>query len=111
MTAYFVTRHPGAREWAERQGISVEQLVAHLDTSIIEPGDIVLGTLPVHLAAEVCRRGGRYLHLILDVPARLRGQALTAGQMDSCGARLREFYVTDVVPASPIAARETVPQP
>jgi hypothetical protein len=29
MTTYFVTRHPGARAWAQRQGIEVDFLIGH----------------------------------------------------------------------------------
>jgi putative CRISPR-associated protein (TIGR02620 family) len=56
MTTYFVTRHPGAIEWAARQGLKVDRLLDHLDVAIIQPGDTVIGILPVNLAAEVCAR-------------------------------------------------------
>jgi putative CRISPR-associated protein (TIGR02620 family) len=49
-------------------------------------GDRIIGSLPVTLAAAVCARGGRYLHLSLALPARLRGQALDAAQMRAQGA-------------------------
>jgi len=93
MTTYFVTRHPGARAWAAEEGITVDALVAHLDHTSIGPGDIVIGSLPVNLAAEVCRRGGRYLHLSLDLPADFRGRELTAQDMRACGARIEEYRV------------------
>src|SRR5207249_10984084 len=43
--------------------------MTHLDLSDVLPGDVLIGTLPVHLAAEVCSRGARYLHLTLLLPA------------------------------------------
>ena len=92
MTNLFVTRHPGAVEWAMRQGLSA-QMVAHLDPAAIQPGDVVMGTLPVQLAAEVCARGGRYLHLELDLPAEARGRDLSADDMDRFGAKLTSFRV------------------
>ncbi|GIX15053.1 MAG: hypothetical protein KatS3mg118_3012 [Paracoccaceae bacterium] len=91
--ALFVSRHPGAVEWARRQGI-VAEAVHHLDPSAIRPGDTVIGTLPVHLAAEVCARGGRYLHLVLDLPPEARGRDLSAEEMDRHGARLQECQVS-----------------
>lgn len=93
MTIWFVTRHPGAATWAERQGIAVDQLVTHLDWTAIAPGDRVIGTLPVHLAAAVCERGGAYWHLALDLPPERRGQDLSADDMEAAGARLERYHV------------------
>ena len=92
MTTYFITRHPGAVQWAARRGINAVML-PHLDPVQIGQGDIVMGTLPVHLAAGVCARGGRYLHLGLDLPPEARGRDLTADDMDRFGATLEEFVV------------------
>lgn len=93
MSIYFISRHPGAREWAAQEGLVVDQVIEHLDPNIIQPGDILIGSLPVNLAAEVCIRGGRYLNLSLDLPASLRGQELNAEQMRACGARIEEYRV------------------
>jgi CRISPR-associated protein Csx16 len=93
MTTYFVTRHPGARDWAAEEGIRVDQVIDHLDTALIQPGDTVIGSLPVNLAAEVCARGGAYLHLSIDLPRDLRGRDLSAEQMRACGARIEHYLV------------------
>jgi len=93
MTTFFVSRHPGAAEWAQEQGLVVDLAVAHLDPAEVEAGDVVVGTLPVNLAAEVCARGGRYLHLSLDLPADWRGRELSAADMRACGARLEAYRV------------------
>lgn len=97
MNTYFVTRHAGACAWAREQGIEVDAVIEHLDPAVIEPEDRVLGTLPVNLAAEVCARGGRYLHLSLDTPPHLRGRELTAPELRACGARLEEYRVVRVI--------------
>lgn len=94
MTTYFVSRHPGAREWARQEGIEVDAVVEHLDATTIQPGDTVIGSLPVNLAAEVCGRGARYLHLTLELPFELRGKELTAAEMRRCGARIEEFHIS-----------------
>ena len=73
MTTWFVTRHPGAIEWAARQGLRIDRHVAHLDPASIAPGDTVIGILPVNLAARVCERGARYFNLSLELPAEARG--------------------------------------
>jgi CRISPR-associated protein Csx16 len=90
MTTYFVSRHSGAREWAEMQGIVAEQ-VEHFDVAIVQDGDVVIGTLPINLVAEVNKRGGRYLHLTMAVPQSRRGDDLTADEMKTFGACLQEY--------------------
>ncbi len=92
MTTYFVTRHQGALDWARAQGVEADPL-DHLDPATIAPGDMVIGTLPVHIIAEICTRGGRYLHLVLDLPPEARGKELSAADMTRFGARLEEYDV------------------
>ncbi|MFP4696161.1 CRISPR-associated protein Csx16 [Thiohalospira sp.] len=93
MATWFVTRHSGAVEWAQRRGLVVDWQVDHLDPAELDAGDRVIGTLPVHLAAAVCERGGWYLHLSLDLPPELRGRELTADDMETAGARLEAYRV------------------
>jgi CRISPR-associated protein Csx16 len=90
---YFVTRHAGARDWAAQEGFCVDRVVQHLDVENVERDDRVIGSLPVNLAARVCERGGRYLHLALEVPAELRGKELTAEDMRQLGARVEEYRI------------------
>ena len=96
MRTYFVSRHEGAQEWAQRNGFENAETVAHFDPSVVEPGDMVIGTLPVHLAGQVCERGGRCFHLSLQVPQEMRGQELSADQMEEFGASVQEFTVQPV---------------
>lgn len=98
MTIWFVSRHPGALDWAAGHGIGYERHVAHLDPEEVSPGDTVIGSLPVHLAGEVCARGARYFNLSLDLPANLRGRELDAATLEECKARLEEYSVTRVAP-------------
>lgn len=58
MTTYLISHHPGAIEWAARQHMPVDQRMAHLDPAIVQAGDVVIGSLPVNLAAQVRARGG-----------------------------------------------------
>lgn len=94
MTTYFVTRHPGATEWASQQGIEIDHRIDHIDPAIIERSDTVIGSLPVNLAAKVCQRGGRYFHLSIDIPREIRGKELTVEDMSRCNTRLEEFVVS-----------------
>lgn len=91
MTTYFISRHPGARDWAAQEGIPVDRVIDHLDPSLLQAGDTLIGSLPVNLVAEVCARGCRYLHLSLDLPAALRGRELSAEEMRACGARIEAY--------------------
>jgi CRISPR-associated protein Csx16 len=97
MTTWFVTRHPGARQWAEQQQIAVDRACVHLDPADVAAGDTVIGSLPVHLAAAVCARGARYLNLSLDLPARARGRELSAEELGEFNARLEEYRITPVL--------------
>lgn len=91
---WLVSRHAGTIVWAEQQGIHADRVVEHLDPDDIQPGDVVIGTLPVHVAAAVCARGGRFLCVSLDVPPSLRACELDADMMHQYGARLIAFQVT-----------------
>lgn len=93
MKQYFVSRHAGAHEWALRKGFEVE-VVSHFDPECVLVDDVVIGTLPIHLAAIVCAHGGRYYHLELNLPSEARGKELSADDMERFGASIAEFIVT-----------------
>ncbi len=93
MTTWFVSRHPGALHWMQRHGPAFDQHVPHLDPTQVRPGDAVIGTLPVNLAAQVCARGAAYWHLALDMPAQTRGQELSADELQALGATLRRYTI------------------
>ena len=97
MSVYFVTRHAGARDWAKQEGLAVDRFVTHLDLTKIGKGDVVIGSLPVNLAARVCEAGGRYLHLSLELPADRRGVELSADDLRALRARVEEYRVLRVV--------------
>lgn len=103
MKTLFVSRHPGAVEWAARHGFSDVEVVPHLDI----PNDPirVIGTLPVNLAAQVCAAGGEYHHLSMVVPPEWRGCELTADQMDAAGAQVERMLVMTVETFDEIAGR------
>ncbi len=90
---WFVSRHLGAVDWAKRRGIAVDRLVEHLDIEQVQPGDVVIGTLPIHLAAQVCARGARFFNLSLEVPPEARGREFSADELEVFGARLEEYRV------------------
>lgn len=93
MITYLITRHPGAKQWAEEEGVHVDHQIDHLEIDIVHREDVVIGSLPVNMAAEVCERGARYFHLSLDLPLEWRGHELQPEDMRRFGARLEEFRV------------------
>lgn len=100
MTIYFITRNPGANDWAEQIGLAVDEVTDRLDAGRILVGDTVIGALPVHQAADVCARGGVYLHLSLDQTADNNSQeGLTAEQIRIGHARIDQYLVRRIEPA------------
>jgi CRISPR-associated protein Csx16 len=96
---YLVTRHPGALAWMREQFQEPVQHVTHLDDSnTLHVGDCVAGILPAHQISALNARGVRYLHLCVDMPASLRGQELSAEQLNQLGAHLQEYRVLALSP-------------
>jgi len=94
-TVWFISRHAGAIEWARRQNLVVDRWVSHLDPVTVNVGDTVIGTLPVHLASAVCARGARYLHLTTLLPLEWRGRDLSASEMETAAATLKQFHIEE----------------
>ncbi|MFV2029260.1 CRISPR-associated protein Csx16 [Neisseria sp. S1] len=91
---YFVSRHEGAIEWMKQQPEwRVDRFVRHLDPVYVRPGDVVLGTLPLHLAAEVCARGAAFYFLTLPQTESRRGSEYSVEEMERLGCRLQRFDV------------------
>lgn len=93
MTTWFISRHPGAILWAKSQSLAVDRWLAHLDPELIEAGDVVIGTLPVHLAEAVCRRGAAFHFLIVPHQSEQRGQELDLVDMLAARCSIQRFRV------------------
>ena len=100
MRTLLVTRHPGAIQWIHDKGINISHHLDHLDTGDIRKGDVVIGVLPIHLAAEVCNRGGEYLHICMEVPPAERGKELSSQKMAQLHASLKRFEITSAATRS-----------
>lgn len=91
---YLISRHAGAVQWLDAKGFDDPVLIAHASPEFLASlteSDMVFGTLPIHLACEVCVQGARFFNLVMDVPAEYRGKELTPDIMDEFGARLTEY--------------------
>ncbi|WP_118867776.1 CRISPR-associated protein Csx16 [Haemophilus haemolyticus] len=93
MTTWFISRHLGAIEWIKQQNIQIDRFESHLDTSLVQAGDVVIGTLPIHLAAEICQKGATFYFLSVNVSAQQRGTELTAQQLVDQGCALQAFHI------------------
>lgn len=122
MTTYLVTRHPGTRAWAremQEQGklpFEIDRMVEHLEIEQLHKGDLVIGTLPVHVAAALHHRKVPFWSLDIDLPPANRGKELSAEELARFGARLTRYEVhdkeTQEVFANRLQARaEAGPQP
>lgn len=93
MTTWFVSRHEGALQWMQLHGPAYDRHVAHLSLVDVQPGDHVIGTLPVHMAAQVCDRGASYWHLMRVLPAESRGRDLSAQELYAMDAKVQRFDI------------------
>ena len=94
MTVYFVTRHPGALQWAKQNHLEFDIHLEHLtDLNSLHAQDIVIGTLPINMVYQLNCKDIRYIHLSLEIPPQLRGVELDTQQLNACKAILEEFVV------------------
>lgn len=88
-----VTRHPGAVAWVQQVLGRPVQSVAHLHESELVAGTRYYGVFPLNLAAAICATGAECWAISLQISPELRGQELTATQLDQLGARLVRYTV------------------
>lgn len=91
-----VTRHPGAADWVQSLLRQPVQVVSHLHEHAIEPGVRYVGVFPLNLAAAICAAGAECWAISLQLPPELRGQELSAAQLDALGARLVRYQVSEI---------------
>ncbi|AXY00918.1 CRISPR-associated protein Csx16 [Vibrio alfacsensis] len=97
MKTYFVTRHPATKAWAKDRQMKIDHWLEHIsDLTLFNPGDVVYGTLPIQMAAQLCKQGVRYGHFTLIVPPHLRGLEFSAEQLQSCQPKIEFFEVMKV---------------
>ena len=93
MTVWFISRHQGAIDWIAQQSINIDRFKQHLDINDIQADDIVIGTLPIHLAAQVCEKGAKFYFLSVNVTKEQRGKELTAKQLTEQYCSLQPFFI------------------
>lgn len=94
MACYFISRHPATKVWVKQQGIRIDHWLEHLqDMASLSQGDVVYGTLPIQLVADLNARRIRYVHFSITLPEKLRGKELSVNELSLCEPRLEEFEV------------------
>ncbi|WP_416190473.1 CRISPR-associated protein Csx16 [Neisseria sp. CCUG17229] len=66
--------------------MQIDCFVAHLNVADVAPGDTVIGTLPIHLAAEICAKKAKFVFLALPQTLEGRGSEYTLQDMREMGA-------------------------
>lgn len=94
---FLVSRHPAAQRWlfdeARRREWRDVIVVPHYRLEQVGLGDRIVGTMPIHLAAEICACGAEYWHLEVAVEQQDRGRELTFEELVHFGARIRRYQV------------------
>lgn len=93
MAVWFVSRHLGAIDWIKQQSIAIDHFVEHLNVDKIQANDTVIGTLPIHLAAQVCEKGATFYFLSVNVTREQRGTELTTKQLNEQNCSLQPFFI------------------
>lgn len=98
MSIYLVSRHQGAVEWMQYMGHHYDEHLTHLDNyDNLCAEDVVVGSLPINIVADLAEYGVSYRHLSLYIPEHLRGIELTANQLSSLDAKLEGYDVRRIV--------------
>ncbi|MDH2998912.1 CRISPR-associated protein [Pasteurellaceae bacterium LFhippo2] len=93
MAVWFISRHQGAIDWIQQQGIQIDRFEAHLDVADIQACDTVIGTLPIHLASQVCEKGAKFYFLSVNVTQAQRGTELSADELNAQNCAIQPFYI------------------
>ena len=93
MTQSIRARHAGTR--ALLQHLESETRT-HLEPDRLRPGDVVIGTLPLALAAAVEARGAAFWSFTFDQRPEDRGQDLPAATLQTRNPRLERYRLERV---------------
>lgn len=105
MATFIISRHKAAAEFLAEQGFGGAEVVEQADDRFwarVKPGDLIVGTLPVHLAARAfLATWNPFGFLDLDVPPEARGKELSVEDMLAYGASVKWYSVTEIRPPQP----------
>lgn len=90
-TMWIISRHPGAKKLMVEMGFT-GTFRNHINIDEISTGDVVVGTLPVQLIAQLCQQSIEYWHISINLAEADRGQELSAGKMKELGFRIERYH-------------------
>ena len=91
---WFVSRHEGAIDWAWSQGLPVDVWANHIKVSDVGADDVVMGTLPVDMIAQLNVRGVKVFFLTIPLTLAQRGIELTMEDLQKSGCYLQACEVS-----------------
>jgi len=97
-----VTRHSGSvpviRELLGKKfsNFEVVEVIPHLNDISEIRGDVLVGILPINIAAAVQAAGIRFVEFAIDMTPQLRGKELDEQTVRGLNPRLTEFSVKQV---------------
>ena len=94
MATFFVIRHQGAKDWMMKQTVHIDHWTDDIDLEDVKAGDVVIGILPMRLAADVCEKGAEFIALQINVPKEKRGTELCLKDLEEMQCSLCPYTVT-----------------
>lgn len=91
MNPLIITRHQGLVDWLKKHYNITGTIIPHVTNPNLLTGRIVIGILPLHLAAKAQEI---WTIDMPNLPAEKRGQEVTAEEMEQFGATLSKYKVT-----------------
>lgn len=94
LKTWFVSRHAGAIEWMKAQkNWHVDHWVEHLDVTLVNKGDVVIGVLPLPLVASICEKGAEFYSLVVPQTREQRGSEHSLDDLIRAKCYLMRYYV------------------
>ena len=91
---WFVSRHPGARDYARHIGLPIDRWTNHLNTHDVMEGDIIYGTLPLMDIFALNQRDIAYFHLVIQLDEKQRGVEISLSEMLAMHIQFRQIFIT-----------------
>ena len=81
MEVVIVSRHPATVNYLKTV-FPEAKVVSHISSiDEIPNGSLVIGNLPIHMIAELIKKGCRFVLVSLEIPRELRGKELSESEL------------------------------
>lgn len=89
---YLVSRQQETVDALRSDNVAFDKIISHFNPAIVKPGDVVLASLPLPIAAKVCAKGGIYKHVEITRPANIHGD-LTSAEILKYGYQINQYDI------------------